>query len=330
MNKRLHKLINKTLLGAFYVFLLLAFASDVSAYSIDILPNPTDTNQFVVGPGKTQLFLDPGQSETITVLVSNLTGDERTFIIETEDFGASANPNEAIKLLGSDRGPYSLKDYISFSQKTFTLKHGERAHIPVTVQAPYDAEPGGLYGAAIVSMYPLPTPTGGGRVQSQTPIVKRIGSLFYVRVSGPVVEDVSLVDFSTVGHKKWFNKKWFNNAPVDFNILIENKGSVHAIPSAMFSLTNMFGETIETSDLGSWFVMPNSTRLRQFRTNRDFLLGRYVAQLELDLTTDNTEIRSVVFWVIPWKLILLILLIILIVWRFINWVTKNFQIKRKV
>lgn len=300
-------------------------AIEVSAYAIDLLPNPTDSNQFVVGPGKTEFILNPGESRTIEVMVSNLTGDERTFVMETEDFGASSDPAKAVELLGADRGPYSLTDYISFAEKTFILKHGERARIPVTVRAPYDAEPGGLYGATVVSMYPLPKPVNGSQVTSQTPIVKRIGSLFYVRVAGPVKEDVSLIDFSTVGHKIWFD-----SAPVNFNILVENKGSVHAIPQGVITVTNMFDEVVETLEVDAWFVMPNSTRLRDIVSKREFMLGRYEAVLNLDLSSSKEETRSVIYWVIPWKLILLIILVVLILWRSLRWVTKNFQIKRKV
>lgn len=296
-----------------------------AAYSIDILPNPTDSDQFVVGPGKTEFILKPGESRTIEVMVSNLTGDERTFIMETEDFSASGDPKEGVMLLGADRGPYSLKDYISFADRTFVLKHGQRAHVPVTVRVPYDAEPGGLYGATVVSMYPLPRPATSTQVTSQTPIVKRIGSLFYVRVPGEVKEDVSLVDFSVDGHKKWFD-----HGPVNFNVLVENKGSVHAIPYGVITVTNMSGEVIEVLDLDSWFVMPGATRLREVISKREFLLGRYTAELDLNLSADKKEKRAIVYWVIPWKLIVLIVLIVLVLWRSVRWAIKNFQIKRKV
>lgn len=315
----------KALTWALCAVIALSANPVVAAYSIDILPNPTDSDQFVVGPGKTEFILNPGESRTISVMVSNLTGDDRTFFMETEDFTSSGNPKQAVELLGSDRGPYSLRDYISFAEKTFVLKHGERAHIPVTVRVPYDAEPGGLYGATVVSMYPLPRSATSSQVTSQTPIVKRIGSLFYVRVPGEVKEEVVLADFSTAGHKKWFN-----NGPVNFNVLVENKGSVHAIPKAIITVTNMFGEAVETLEVDSWFVMPASTRLREVVSGREFLLGRYKAELNINLSSENKEVRSVVYWVIPWKLILLIVLVVLILWWSLRWITKNFQIKRKV
>ncbi len=309
--------------GALLMCGFFGFANMSAAYVIEDISGATDENLFVVGPTKTDFVLEKGKSATLDVKVSNLTGDTRDFILEVEDFTASPEWNQAIMLLGAERGPYSLRDYIKFSQKTFTLRHGERAVVPVTVSVPMNAEPGGLYGALLVSMQPLPKVVEGERVINQTPLVKRIGSLFYVRVAGPVKEEASLVSFDTVG-----SRRLFGASPVTFNILVENKGNIHLVSEGEVVVTNMFGDVIDELKVDRWFVMPDSIRLRDVNTSRDLMIGRYRADLSLKMFGDKVEERAVVFWVLPWKLLLLVFVIALIILWILRWVSKNFKISR--
>ena len=105
---------------------------------------------FVVGPGKIDIELKPGESKVVEMMVTNRTGERRTFNLTTEDTAGSTDVNRPIVLLGSERGPYSLRDYLHVPDTHFELEHNERARIPVTITIPPDAEPGGLYGTMLV------------------------------------------------------------------------------------------------------------------------------------------------------------------------------------
>ena len=130
-------------------------------YRIEGIPGEGGVvGDFVVGPGKVDLTLKPGESKIVQMTVTNRTGERRIFNLTTEDAAGSADINTPIVLLGSDRGPYSLKDYLSFSDAHFELGHNERAIVPVTIAVPSDAEPGGLYGSVLVDTVAIPSNEG--------------------------------------------------------------------------------------------------------------------------------------------------------------------------
>ena len=121
-------------------------------YTLEQLPDLINYHDFVVGPGKIELQLSPGQSQTIDLTVANRLGSDKVFSITEEDFTGSNDPDQPVILLGSDRGPYSLKDDIYIPSATVPIPFGDKAHIPITVTVPMNAQPGGLYGSVLVSV----------------------------------------------------------------------------------------------------------------------------------------------------------------------------------
>ena len=106
---------------------------NAAPYSIEKLPDNTVYGDFVVGPGKYQVDIKPGETSTVNVVVSNRMGRQKIFSIQVEDFKGSRDLDRPVVLVGNDRGPYSLKDYLKIASTTFTLNNAERATIPVKI-----------------------------------------------------------------------------------------------------------------------------------------------------------------------------------------------------
>jgi hypothetical protein len=295
--------------------------------TIDQLPDATVYGDFVVGPGKVEVELAPGESKTFELSVSNRIGKTRSFAITEEDFKGSNDPDQTVVLLGDDRGPYSLRDYIHAASSTVTLSNGYRAHIPVTISIPANAEPGGLYGSIIVGTVsdPVAVDASAGAVPS-SPVITRIGTLFFVRVSGPVYTAGKLTDFSlSNGH----SIVW-DSSSIKFNILYQNTGNISVNPYGTIVVNNLTGSPVSTIQVEPWFAMPQSTRFRQLEWKPGFLFGRYVAHASINRgygsTTDEMEL---VFWVIQWKIIVTVLLFLIIVISLIRWIFSKFTIVSK-
>ncbi len=170
---------------------------------VEKLPDNKVFNDFVVGPGKIEMELSAGQSGTFDLLVSNRLGTDKTFQLSSEDFTGSDDPSQTVILLGSDRGPYSLQDFIKVGTSSLGIDHGSRVRIPVSVSIPKNAEPGGLYGSVIVSTMSKAGDTGDNTgVVSTNPIFTRIAVLIFIKIKGEVKEDGKLVDFSLTQNKK--------------------------------------------------------------------------------------------------------------------------------
>ncbi len=282
---------------------------------------------FVVGPGKTELNILPGESKTIEILVTNRMGDERVFNLETEDAAGTNDPSRPIKLLGDKRGHYTLKDYINYPQSSFVLKHNQRARIPVTIRIPKDAEPGGMYGSVLVTTTTKDAGSGEkGGAKPTSAIVSRIGSLFFITVPGDTEIEGELKSFTTLP-----SKKFFASGPINFQILFENTGSLHLNPYGEVRVTNLMGEEVGFVELEPWFAMPKSLRSREIEWTRELLIGRYTATAKINRGyNDIIDTQDVTFWVLPWKIIGGVFVGLFFIFFIIRLFFKTFEFKRKM
>lgn len=298
----------------------------VSWYTSDWIGG-TDLNRgdFVVGPGRTEISLKPGQTVTRYITVTNRVSDKRTFELVVEDI-AGGDDGASIKLMGEERGPYTLKDYISFPGTRLTLGLGERAQIPVTISIPPDAEPGGKYGSVLITTVQNDAneDTDAAPIM-QSPIIARIGTLFFITVPGDVKTGGETKSLSLIGAPWWYEK-----GPIPFGIAYENTGSIHLNPYGELRIKNMFGEEVGYMQLDPWFVLPQSLRTREVSWDREFLLGRYTATVAINRGYDDIiDERTVVFWVLPWKIVGGTFLVIFIIIFTIRLFFRTFEFKRK-
>ncbi len=285
---------------------------------LDVSNSPL--KDFVVGPGKVELEIEPGGTAVTQITVTNRMGSTRNFSLGVEDFTGSRNPGEVLVLLGDDRGPYSLRDFLHFENNTFQLKNGERAKIPVRVTLPSDAQPGGLYGSILVS-----TTAQESSSAQKSAIVLRLSASFFVKVPGDVKEDGLLKGFATAN-----NKKVFGGGPITFRLLYENNGSVHVNPYGEIRIKNMLGEEVGFVEVDPWFALPQSLRLREVSWDRSLLAGRYTATASINRGYgDIVDVQTISFWVLPWKIILGVFVAVLFLVFLLKFIFSRFDIKMK-
>ncbi len=295
-------------------------------YPRETLPGQEVFSDFVVGPGKFELELAPGESETVEIVVSNRMGQRELFEFQMEDAEGSSDGSAAVTLLGERVGPYSIKDFISVPYEKFYLEHGQRARIPVTVSIPADAEPGGWYGSLLTLITSDPNLEGDARgAKPGSAIVSRIGTLFFVTSPGEIEREGSLIDFSSLS-----GKNVFLDGPIDFGIVFENTGSVHLSPYSRVTITNMIGEAVGVVDVQPWFVLPKSVRTREVSWDREFLFGRYTATAQVNRGYDDiVDEITFTFWVLPWKIITISFVSVFFFFLLLRFIFTRFEFKRK-
>lgn len=283
-------------------------------------------NDFVVGPGRFELQLAPGQSRTVELMVSNRMGEGKVFSFDIEDAEASDTTDGGIELLGGETGPYTIKDFISVPYEDFYLEANTRARIPVTISLPPDAEPGGRYGSILTSIISREVDDGAAAgARPATVIVSRIATLFFVTTPGEIDRQSELIDFATRN-----NQTFFSTGPIQLDIVTENFGTVHTNPSGMLTITNMLGEEVGLVELERWFVMPNSVRTRTVDWDREALFGRYTATVEVNRGYGEiVDIMSVSFWVIPIKVVVSVFTGLFVFFLLLRFIFSRFEFKRK-
>jgi len=288
------------------------------------LQGVVNQGDFVIGPGRAEIEVKPGQTVIYEISVTNRISEGRVFDLTVEDMIGSDNATQAVVLLGDSRGPYTIKDYISFPESSFTLSLGERAKIPVTISIPDDAEPGGYYGGVLVS-----TVRTEGIEENpdapRSPIIARIGTLFFVTVPG---------DVETAGETKelmQINKQfWYEKSPVKMGVLFDNTGSVHLNPYGELRIHNLFGEEVGFLEIEPWFVLPKSLRSREIIWDRGLLFGRYTATAYINRGYEGiVDTVSTTFWVLPWKIVGGTFLLIFFILFSLRTFFKTFEFKRK-
>jgi hypothetical protein len=297
-----------------------------AAYTLGALPDNKSYSDFVVGPGKIELNLNPGDTRTVEITIANRLGTPRVFNVSEEDFTGSNDLNQPVVLLGDDRGPYSAKDVIHIPLSSVDIPHAEKAFIPVTVSIPANAQPGGLYGSVVVSVTSNP-PSGTPPIGASTatnPVITRLAVLFFIRIAGPVSAEGQLSQFSLSGKKTIL----WNSDPVSFDMVYKNTGSIYLVPSGSISVTNMLGSPVAEIAVDPWFAMPASLRFREVTWAPPFLFGRYTAHAVINRGYASTSDQAdLVFWVIPWKIILSVLIVLFIVIFGIRWIVTRFKFK---
>ena len=272
-----------------------------------------------ISPPVIELAADPGQTVVANIRIRNVTQGELIAKGKADDFGAGATEDGQPKLLLDETGStrYSLKFWVA-GVPDLRLAPQELKTTTIKITVPKNAEPGGHFGVVRFTAVP-PNLDGTGVALSAS-----IGALILLKVSGTITEKVSLAEFSSSqttlsGGKNptLITKKgsFFEHGPVDFLVRVRNEGSVHEKVKGSIDIKGGLSgnkvATIAVNDKGGNILPDSVRRFEQSLTSKQ-LFGHYSAVLTLNYANGKTLSSTFGFWVIPWKLILLVLLGLLI------------------
>lgn len=282
-----------------------------SVFVATALPAPTHAQSngaaqgIEISPALVDLNAERGQTYTIKLKVTNVTPAALVYTSEVNDF-TSKDESGAPQILIGENLPStaSVVDWVTTEQE-FTLQSRESRTILASITIPSDAEPGGHYGAIRFSgRAPELQETGVGLSASA-------GMLMLIRVSGEINESANVASFFTANADG--QSFFFENSPIKFVTRIKNDGNIHVKPIGSIELRDMFGNIVSTMPVNDSKsnVLPSSIRKFENEYKSDWMFGLYTANLTLGYgTTGQAITNSITFWVIPYKLILIVLLVL--------------------
>lgn len=293
----------QSILGALVFALILTPLSSLPVSAQASNANAADGLQ--ISPAIVDVNGEKGGSYTIQLQVTNVTGSDLTFDSAVNDFSAKDESGApSVNLDDSNPSTASIKQWVSVI-KSFTLKARENRKINAIITIPKDAEPGGHYG---VIRFSGRTPEVEG---SGVGLTASTGALVLVRVAGAVDEKLNLITFETSQNNK--ASGLFEYGPIDFVARFKNEGNVHVKPIGQIEIRDMFGNKVDTvavnPDKGN--VLPLSIRKFQSTLNKDWMFGRYTADISVAYgTTGQAIVQTTSFWVIPYKAMLIGIIIL--------------------
>jgi hypothetical protein len=142
--------------------------------------------------------------------------------------------------------------------------------------------------------------------------------LILLNVNGNVKEGLSIAEFSVNHSGK--TGTLFESTPIQFIERIKNDGNTHEQPAGQITITDMFGKKVAAVNvnLPPRNILPQS--IRRFEQPLDssvignkMLFGRYKAELKVTYGSNKQVVTSsLTFWVIPYRLIGLGILVLVI------------------
>ncbi len=295
---------------ALAVLAIVSFVSPGSALA------DRSTLTITVTPPLYQITQTAGTEWRSQLRVVNSNDYDITVTVSPKDFHPDGETGNAVFEDGPRRDasdPEKMSGWISVPSESITLARGVTAEIPFSIRVPENADPGGHYGAIMVSTKPgeLGNSSGAG-------VSSAVTSLIFLRVPGDVHEKGSIRDFYT-------EDSVIERPEARFVVRFENEGNVHLVPQGEIVISNMWGKVRgkvsinESSTFGN--VLPGSTRKFEFLWKEidasPLEVGRYRAVATIVYGTDerSTVERTVFFWIVPWKPVSAILItIFLFVW----------------
>lgn len=258
-------------------------------------------NTLKVSPVRSDIQIEPGASQTVKVIITNLTKAAVTVQPIENDFIAKDENGTPALILDSDQfaPTHSLKRFMT-PLNNVTIPAKQSAVVEVIITVPKTAQAGGYFGA--IRFAPA-NPDGGKQVN----LSASVASLILLTVPGEMVEKMDLTDFTIQQNGK--DGKYFQNPNnIQANFRFDNKGSVQEAPFGNISVKNG-NKVVYSYDFNQKaprdVVLPDSARRWNVPLKDIGAFGHYTVEATLTYGKKNQTVNIIQsFWVIPFSVII--------------------------
>jgi len=259
-----------------------------------------------VSPTLFEMSANPAQTWQSSVRVINANEYDIRIYAEPVNFTSEGEGGHGslVPLLGQPTDAQTLAEWIAVSDEEILIPAEQTVSIPFTISVPTDATPGGHFAAILIGTRPFGDSSGQAQVETS----QVVSSLVFLSVAGDIVETGNIREFVT-------QNAVYEQADVSFSVRFENTGNVHLQPQGEIEIFNMWGQSRgavsinKNSQFGN--VLPDSIRNYLFEWSREWSIidiGRNKAVVTLAYGDDVRQFvnETTYFWIIPWKLLLLV------------------------
>jgi len=269
----------------------------------------------------------PGENYFGKIRITNENNAETIYYLSVQNFVAKGEDGQQAFI--PEDNSFGLAKWIIPEAKSIQIGPYGSKNISYSVVIPKKADPGGHYAALFVSTKPETEDSG-----SSVGVGAKTGVLFLARVAGDIRESAKVESFRIK------NSGILNRLPAFFEVRIQNSGNVHLRPQGDIDIVNMFGHTVDRIPLNSLngAVLPESIRrfeptwahtmvpaegnwfTRELKNEwNNFAIGKYTATVHATYGRTNQPLTAEIqFWIIPWRIMLVAVLIFILLLLFIR------------
>lgn len=280
-----------------------------------------------ITPVRYEIEGNPGETITKEMTIVNDDKAPVTYYSSYANFEAQGESGSAAFIEPKD----DIGTWIKTNDSIY-LNPGEQKTVSFSISIPSNAEPGGHFG--VIFWGNSPENDNGGK---QLAVSAKTGLIILLSVKGDVKESGGLINFNTKE-----GKFWYNTLPVSFEYRFRNDGGDRIKPAGKISIRSFLFIPVKRLDANpmNGNILPDSTRrfsidwvrnprpedykmpsliIGKFFSDasyqwKNFALGIYLAKLNINYGLHNqSDSRSVVFFVFPWQLIICLVIIIILI-----------------
>lgn len=287
-----------------------------------------------LSPLPINLATKPGETITTKLRVRNSGSQTETLQPGLLKFKADNQTGDPVLLDREEGDDYF--EWVQFSPSQITLSPNEWGEIQMTITIPQSAAFGYYYAVTFGRVNEVEPQAG------QAALKGAAATLVLLEVDVPGAKrDLKVEYFKTF-------KSWYEFLPVEFETRVRNRGNVHAVPFGTVFI-KQGDKTIDTLDFNQvrGSILPDSPRMYtidwsrgfpvyevetqdeqivldkqgnpsqsltwDFANANQFRFGKYTAELVIAYDDGERDVpltASVDFWIIPWRIILAVVVIL--------------------
>ena len=293
-------------------FFTLAIGSILSLALFSRSVNAQDIIKMTAIPPRLEISADPGQAVAHQLKVRNEGDSQVALQVKIQDFIVTDSDGTPSPIDQDISNRWAASLWMNVSPQKIILNPGETKTLDLVAVVPQDANPGGHYAVVFYS------PVDGADIGENTAssISPNVGSLIYFTVSGKVSEDARITKMTIPGFQEY--------GPIKIDTEILNLSDIHVRPQGVIRIYNMLGGLRTTIALEEKNIFPGVSRLFENTWNQKWGLGKYKATLEAGYGTQGGVLAaSVFFWIIPWRIITIAILVIVLTALLVTYFKKG-------
>ncbi len=290
----------------------------VLAIGFCVFPTKTWAQEGIrVWPTRVEMMVNRGEKAGKTINVYNQGSEPIRVSAYAMDFSIGRDGDFNFYEPGHES--YSASEWLNMEKSYFEISPGESKEVEVVVSAPATVEPGGHYAALFFEA----VPSGN---QSAVSVSMRIPTLFYITIPGitgaDVIANADILSLQLPGIAE--------RGPMEMGVVVRNSGNVHLTVAARAYFASSWGNASEL-DLGQMVILPNSDGVLKGVWQKLPFWGKVRASVAIGYLDQKGELvnksQTAGFWVVPWSLVGIILVVMGLVVPTIIVLSKRYRLR---
>lgn len=256
-------------------------------------------SSLTVAPAILEKVAKPNESTETFAIITNTTNFPLPIKGQVNAFLSTYN------IPDSASNTYNASSWFTLEPSDFILQPHENKEIKITINPGKDTEPGGHY----ATIYFQPLIPDGVISPESTISLARVGVLAFLVIPGNLNESLEVSGIHT--------NTWQTFGPIEFYFHLKNNGNIHLLPTGRLEIKNILNQTVSTEIIEPSVILPQTEKDQSLIWYKQLMFGRYAATLTLDYGLNHEPLISkpIIFWIIPWPLILIAVVLLTLLYK---------------